>query len=107
MGVRKLRSAIDAAALLVQKVQEIWQSRKIAGALFMDVKGAFDHVSRAQLAQRMSDLGIDDDLIGCVMIPGHVLSVLLVIRTCLLLREPESLVSVFVIAARISFPRCI
>ena len=30
----------------------------------MDVKGAFDHVSRAQLTQRMSDLGIDDDLIG-------------------------------------------
>ncbi len=42
-----------------------------------------------------------------VMIPGYVLSVLLVIRTCLLLREPESLVSVFVIAARISFPRYI
>ncbi len=30
----------------------------------MDVKGVFDHVSRAQLAQRMFDLGIDDDLIG-------------------------------------------
>ena len=29
----------------------------------MDVKGAFDHFSQAQLAQRMSDLGIDDDLI--------------------------------------------
>lgn len=29
----------------------------------MDVKGAFDHVSRAQLAQRMANLGIDD-LIG-------------------------------------------
>jgi len=30
----------------------------------MDVKGAFDYVSRAQLAKRMADLGIDDDLIG-------------------------------------------
>ena len=30
----------------------------------MDVKGAFDHDSRAQLAQRMADLGLDDDLIG-------------------------------------------
>ena len=64
MGARKHRSAINAAALLIQKVQEVWQNRKIAGALFMDVKGAFDHVSRAQLAQRMSDLGIDDDVIG-------------------------------------------
>ena len=31
----------------------------------MDVKRAFDHVSRAQLAQKMYELGIDDDLIGC------------------------------------------
>ena len=30
----------------------------------MDVKGAFDHVSRAKLVQRMADLGIDNDLIG-------------------------------------------
>ena len=45
IGVRKHRLAIDAAALLIQKVQEVWQSRKIAGALFMDVKGAFDDVS--------------------------------------------------------------
>ncbi len=64
MGARKHRSAIDTAALLIQKVQEVWQNRKIAGALFMDVKAAFDHVSRAQLAQKMFDLGIDDDLIG-------------------------------------------
>ena len=64
MGARKYRSAIDAAALLTQKVQETWKNRKIAGALLMDVKGAFDHVSRAQLAQRMADLGIDDDFIG-------------------------------------------
>ena len=64
MGARKHRSAIDAAALLIQKIQAVWQNQKIAGALFMDVKGAFDHVSRAQLAQKMYDLDIDDDLIG-------------------------------------------
>ena len=44
---------------------------------------------------------------GNVMILGHVLSILLIICTCLLLREPESLVSVFVIAALISFLQCI
>ena len=44
---------------------------------------------------------------GNVMIPSHVLSVLLVIYIYLLLWEPESLVSVFVIAARISFSRYI
>ena len=30
----------------------------------MDIKKAFDHISWAQLVQKMSDLGIDDDLIG-------------------------------------------
>ena len=30
----------------------------------MDIKGAFDHISRAQLAQKMSDLGINDGLVG-------------------------------------------
>ena len=30
----------------------------------MDVKRAFDNISWAQLTQKMSDLGIDDDLIG-------------------------------------------
>lgn len=29
----------------------------------MDVKGTFDHVSRAKLVQKMADLSIDNDLI--------------------------------------------
>ncbi len=45
MGARKYRSAIDALALLIQKVQKAWKDWKIAGALLMDVKRAFDHVS--------------------------------------------------------------
>ena len=64
MGARKNRLAIDATAILVQKVQDIWTDRQRAETLLMDVKGAFDHVLRAKLAQRMADLGIDDNLIG-------------------------------------------
>ena len=30
----------------------------------MDIKDAFDHVSRKKLAERITDLGIDKDLIG-------------------------------------------
>lgn len=30
----------------------------------MDVKRAFDHILQSQLAQRIFDLGINDDLIG-------------------------------------------
>ena len=64
MGGRKDRSAIDAVAKLVHIVQEKWSEKKIAGALFMDVKGAFDHVLRSQLLKRMIDLGIDGDLVA-------------------------------------------
>ena len=64
MGGRKQRSAIEAAALMIHKVHEMWENQPVAGALLMDVKGAFDHVSRARLAQRMADLDIDNDLIG-------------------------------------------
>ena len=63
MGVRKNRSAIDATVILVQKVQDIWNNQQITGTLLMDVKGAFNHVSQAKLAQRMVNLGIDDNLI--------------------------------------------
>lgn len=64
MRARKERSAIDAVAILVHTVQENWSKKKLAGALFMDVKEVFDHVSRSQLLTRMIDLGIDSDLVA-------------------------------------------
>ena len=63
MGGRKDRSAIDAVAMLVHTVQEKWEQKKLAAALFMDVKGAFDHVSKRQLLRQMIELGIDGDLV--------------------------------------------
>lgn len=36
--------------------------RKLAGALFMESKAAFNYVSTGQLLTRMTELGIDDDL---------------------------------------------
>ena len=63
MRGRKNCSAIDVAALIIHKVYKTWEEKQVAGALLMDVKGAFDHVSRAKLAQRMANLGIDNDLI--------------------------------------------
>lgn len=49
MGGRKETSAIDAVAIPVHTVQKGWEEKKLAAALFMDVKGAFDHVSKRQL----------------------------------------------------------
>lgn len=63
MGARKQRYAIDAVASLVPKVQEFWAEKKLAAALFMDVKGAFHRVSSTRLVERMIEIGIDGDLI--------------------------------------------
>ena len=52
MGARKQRCAIDAVASRVCKVQESWAEKKLAAALFMDVKGAFDHVSKTSLVEK-------------------------------------------------------
>ncbi len=64
MGAQKQQSAIDVVAMLVHTVQEKWSEKKLADALFIDVKGAFDHVSRSQLLKRMIDLDIDGDLVA-------------------------------------------
>ena len=36
----------------------------MAGAIFMDVKGAFDYVAAKKLTARMAELNIDADIIG-------------------------------------------
>jgi hypothetical protein len=61
MGCRKRRSAIDAVACLIQRFHQAWAQKQLAGALFLDVKGAFDHVSPNRLIRRMGELGIDGD----------------------------------------------
>jgi ribonuclease HI len=63
MGGRRRRSAVDAVACLIQDVHLGWGQKKLAAALFLDVKGAFDHVDPARLTRRMGELGIDGDLI--------------------------------------------
>ena len=63
MGGRKERSAIDVVAILVHAVQKGWEDKKLVAALFMDVKGAFDHVSKRQLISCMVELGADGDLV--------------------------------------------
>jgi ribonuclease HI len=66
MGCRKHRSAIDAVACLIQEVHYGWSKKMLSGTLFMDVKGAFDHVDPARLVKRMGEIGLDGDLIHWV-----------------------------------------
>lgn len=63
MGSHRHQSAIDAVACLIQKVHQGWGQKQLAGALFMDVNEAFDHVNPAKLVRRMGELGLDGDLI--------------------------------------------
>jgi len=61
-GCRKRRSCVDAVAILMNRTQQAWGRRKVAGALFMDVKSAFNNVSKAILGRRMEELGLGADL---------------------------------------------
>lgn len=49
MGARNEKCAIDAVVLLIHEVEHQWAKKKLAATLFVDVKGAFDHVSKTQL----------------------------------------------------------
>jgi len=49
MGGRHGRSAVDTAMALVHDIQQANCNGKLLSALSVDVKGAFDHVSRTQL----------------------------------------------------------
>jgi len=47
----------------MNRTQQAWKEKKAAGALLMDVKSAFDNVSRPILSRRLGELGIEADLI--------------------------------------------
>ncbi len=49
---------------MVDSIHKIWEEKKIVGMLLIDVKGPFDYISRLKLAQRIRQLGVDNDLIG-------------------------------------------
>ena len=63
LRTQKQRCAINAVAALVHKMQKCWEKKKLAAALFLDVKRAFNHISKNRLIERMIDMGVDRDLI--------------------------------------------
>jgi len=54
---------VDAVAVLMNRTQQAWTGKKIAGALLMDVKVAFNNVSRPVLSRRLRELDIEPDLV--------------------------------------------
>ena len=49
---------------MIHKVHEMWEDQPVAEILLIDIKGAFNHVSRARLAKKIAKLQIDDNLIS-------------------------------------------
>ena len=64
IGDRLKKSAIDAALLLTNEVETNRQLNMITSTLFMDVKGAFDHVARNQLLVIMQKKKLPINLIA-------------------------------------------
>jgi hypothetical protein len=53
---------VDAVAILMNQTQQEWDQKRIAGELFMDVKSAFNIVTKAHLGRRMEALDLEPDL---------------------------------------------
>ena len=59
---RKQISAIDAVLSLVHDIQMAKNENKVTSVLFMDVKGAYDHVACNQLLKICKKLGLTKSL---------------------------------------------
>ncbi|KAF7564239.1 uncharacterized protein PtrM4_153550 [Pyrenophora tritici-repentis] len=64
IGGRLKKSAIDAAMLLIDQIQHQKQKGQITSTIFLDVKGAFDHVSHNQFLRTLKKLGLPISLIA-------------------------------------------
>lgn len=66
LGGRKKKSAIDAALLLTDWVQNMKKAGLRPTTLFLDIKGAYDYVSKNQLLTIMAEKGLPLSLIAFV-----------------------------------------
>jgi hypothetical protein len=56
MGGRKKKSAVDTAMLLTNFIEKSRAKGRKTSVVFLDVKGAFDHVAKGRLLQTMQSL---------------------------------------------------
>lgn len=66
IGGRQRKSAIDAVMSLVHDIQTAKHRKEMTTTLFIDVKGAFDHVSTNQLLRVCIRLGLPSSLISWI-----------------------------------------
>ena len=58
IGGRRQKSVVDAVMTIIHDIQLAKNWKEFTSALFVDVKGAFDHVSVNQLLQKCQGLGL-------------------------------------------------
>lgn len=63
-GGRRQRNAVDAAMALAHEVDMAKKPKRMVSALFMDVKGAFDNVSKTRLLGTLSGMGLPQAVIN-------------------------------------------
>lgn len=51
MGIQKGRCVMNIVVIMVDSIHKAWKLKKIVEVLYMDIKEAFDYVSRFKLAQ--------------------------------------------------------
>lgn len=66
-GGRRKRGAVDAVARLMVYVEEEWKKKKVVGALFMDVKGAFPATNTHALAAKLVKYGVPDHIVRWIV----------------------------------------
>jgi hypothetical protein len=82
-GARKQRSCVQAPDILVEKIFEAWEGKRVLSLVTFDVQGAFNGVHPAVLEDRLRERSVPDGMVrwirsfcedrsGSVMVGGHV-----------------------------------
>ncbi|CCO36793.1 hypothetical protein RSOLAG1IB_12164 [Rhizoctonia solani AG-1 IB] len=66
-GGRSGRTTTDALHLLTKTIKDAWATKKVASALYLDVKGAFPHAYPPRLAENMRKLGVPTTYINWML----------------------------------------
>ena len=64
MNNRKFKTAVDAILNLTHNVQHVFNTKQVTSYLFLNVKGAFDHVLKNQLLQNLHKFNLPKSLIN-------------------------------------------
>jgi hypothetical protein len=66
IGSRKQQSAIDTTLLLLHFMESQQQisSKQVTSSLFLDIKGAFNHISKTTLIQTLTELQLPQTIVS-------------------------------------------